>query len=659
MAVGEKQKVRFGPFEVDLRSGELFRDGIRLKLQPQPIQILAILLEHPGELVTRDELRKRLWPEDTFVDFEQGLNTAVKKLRQSLCDEAETPNYIETLPRRGYRFIAELSPQLPTQIAPANPPDLPCPPKKTCPPGSPRRKSLGLNLRILLPLASLVALILVTKLSYQRLFPTMPRVIGSRQLTHTGLPKGGCFLATDGTRVYFQQDRGTGQLVLSQVSIAGGETSELPSPLMTQCLLGIAPSGSELILQDSWPHCKFWSLPIPAGPPHLLPIPEGSLWPVWNPDGNSLFFTQNHATELMRASPDGGNRTRIFSASSIHRLRVSPDGKEIRFSAMGNFSGPRNIWQIESDGSDPHLLFPEFRGRTFFGDWTPDGRLYFFSRGNSEISTLWATREKGAGVLPSRHEPVLLYAGPLQLQQIIASKDGKELYAVGIDRRGESAIYDPRSSTFVPFLGGLPASDVAFSSDGQWIAYVSYPEGTLWKSRVDGSERMQLTFSPMGVLLPRFSPDGKLIAFMELFASEHYAIYLISAEGGQPHLLLSDTSNPADPSWSPDSRFLAYGTLPPSSIHILDLNNMTSSELPANEALFSPRWSPDGNYIVAHTIDSKLRLYTFARKQWRMLPGSGGWEAWSHDSKFVYALDVNKIVRIFTSPRIAFKTCLI
>ena len=178
------------------------------------------------------------------------------------------------------------------------------------------------------------------------------------------------------------------------------------------------------------------------------------------------------------------------------------------------------------------------------------------------LSTLWAVREKGAGLLPSRHEPVLLYAGPLQLEQAIASKDGHELYAVGIDRRGESAIYDPRSATFVPFLNGLPASDVAFSSDGQWIAYVSYPEGTLWKSRIDGSDRMQLTFPPMGVLLPRFSPDGKFIAFMEWFASEHHAIYVISAEGGQPHLLLSDSSEPADPSWSPDSRFLAYGTWP-------------------------------------------------------------------------------------------------
>lgn len=646
MAVLDKQRIRFGPFEVDLHSGELFRDGIRLKLQPQPIQVLGVLLEHPGELVTREELHKRLWSEHTFVDFEQGLNTAIKKLRQALCDEAETPHYIETLPRRGYRFIAAPSTDSPKHPQTVTPPDSPTADSMTAQPFCPRTPWLGLHLRIILLLAGVVVVVLLTKISYRQLFPVMPRVIGSRQLTHTRLPKSSCFLATDGTRVYFQENHGTDQWILSQVSVAGGETSELPSPLTTQCLLGISPSGSELLLEDSWPHCKFWSLPIPAGTPRLLPIPPGSLWPVWSPDSSSLFFTESHATQLVRIGLDGANKTRVLSAPSIHRPRISPDGKQIRFSAMGNFSGPSDIWQIGIDGSNPHLLFPEFRGRTFFGDWTPDGKLYFFYRSTGLASTLWATREKDAGVLSSQRKPVLLYAGPLQLQQAIASKNGKELYTVGIDRRGEAAIYDPHSSTFVPFLGGLSASDITFSSDGQWIAYVSYPEGSLWRSRVDGSEKMQLTFPPMGVLLPRFSPDGKFIAFMEWFASEHHAIYMVSADGGQPHLLLSDGSEPADPSWSPDRRFLAYGTWPPSAIHILDLTTMTSASLPANEALFSPRWSPDGNYIVADTIDSKLWLYNFAQKQWRMLPGSGGSEAWSHNSKFVYALDSRKIIRV-------------
>src|SRR5580698_5063962 len=99
-------RTRFGAFDVDLRSGEVYKHGIRLKLQGQPYQVLALLLKQPGELVTREELRQSLWPEDTFVDFDTGLNTAIKKLRDVLADSADEPRYIETLPRRGYRFIA-------------------------------------------------------------------------------------------------------------------------------------------------------------------------------------------------------------------------------------------------------------------------------------------------------------------------------------------------------------------------------------------------------------------------------------------------------------------------------------------------------------------------------------------------------------------------
>ncbi len=100
--------IRFGVFEVDLHSGELRRNGLKVKLQGQPFQILALLLERPGEVVTRDDLRSRLWPADTFVDFEHSLNAAIKRLRETLGDSAEKPIYIETLPRRGYRFLAPI-----------------------------------------------------------------------------------------------------------------------------------------------------------------------------------------------------------------------------------------------------------------------------------------------------------------------------------------------------------------------------------------------------------------------------------------------------------------------------------------------------------------------------------------------------------------------
>jgi DNA-binding winged helix-turn-helix (wHTH) protein len=99
---------RFGVFEVDTRSHELRKQGLKVKLQDQPFQVLAVLLEHPGEVVSREDLRKLLWPEDTFVDFDHSLSTAINKIREALGDSAEAPRYIETVPRHGYRFIAVL-----------------------------------------------------------------------------------------------------------------------------------------------------------------------------------------------------------------------------------------------------------------------------------------------------------------------------------------------------------------------------------------------------------------------------------------------------------------------------------------------------------------------------------------------------------------------
>src|SRR6266852_6775912 len=110
---GFAPSARFGPFVVDFRAGELLKNGRRIRLQDQPLQVLALLLEHPGETITREELHQKLWPNDTFVDFDHGLNNAINRLRETLCDSAENPRYIETLPRRGYRFVASVEPILP------------------------------------------------------------------------------------------------------------------------------------------------------------------------------------------------------------------------------------------------------------------------------------------------------------------------------------------------------------------------------------------------------------------------------------------------------------------------------------------------------------------------------------------------------------------
>jgi eukaryotic-like serine/threonine-protein kinase len=170
-APARAHRTRFGAYEVDLRAGELYKHGIRLKLQDQPFQVLAVLLEHPGDVVTREELQQKLWPSDTFVDFDTGLNSAIKKLRDALGDSAEEPRYIETLPRRGYRFIAHVE----NGGLPA-----PVPIEKrlaTVPPIAP--KPGFWNKRRIIGAAAAAALLIVAALVTWRVFFAPPALTGS------------------------------------------------------------------------------------------------------------------------------------------------------------------------------------------------------------------------------------------------------------------------------------------------------------------------------------------------------------------------------------------------------------------------------------------------------------------------------------------------
>jgi Tol biopolymer transport system component len=248
----------------------------------------------------------------------------------------------------------------------------------------------------------------------------------------------------------------------------------------------------------------------------------------------------------------------------------------------------------------------------------------------------------------------------LSLSSPLPSKDGKKLFVVGQTYRGELTRYDAKSGQFVAFLGSLSAEYVAFSKDGQWVTYVSYREGTLWRSKLDGSERLQLTYPPMYPVLPRWSPDGKKIIFFEfaLGADKPARMYEVSPEGGSPRQLLpDDRTQQLDPNWSPDGTkiiFAGESNDPTSAVHVLDLASRQVSSLPGSEGFYSPRWSPDGRYVSAFSADSKtLLLFDFQTKKWTELAsGSLSWLNWSHDSQYVYVLDFrgkNAVVRIRVS----------
>jgi dipeptidyl aminopeptidase/acylaminoacyl peptidase len=244
------------------------------------------------------------------------------------------------------------------------------------------------------------------------------------------------------------------------------------------------------------------------------------------------------------------------------------------------------------------------------------------------------------------------------------SRDGKRLFAVGDQSRGRLTRYDAGSKQFVPYLGDLSAEFVSMSSDGQWIAYVAYPEATLWRSRTDGSERVQLTFRPTLAAMPRWSPDGAQIAFFAWTAAEKPKIHLVPAAGGTPRRATIGTQPEADPSWAPDGRRLAFGsgpgwdaaTSPNAVIRVLTLDTGQVTVVPGSQGLFSPRWSPDGRYIAAVSFDSlSLRLFDVAAGSWTdIVPKSAlflGWEYWSPDSRSVVYQQQNDIRRVMIADR--------
>jgi WD40 repeat protein len=220
------------------------------------------------------------------------------------------------------------------------------------------------------------------------------------------------------------------------------------------------------------------------------------------------------------------------------------------------------------------------------------------------------------------------------------SKDGKKIFFTGTQSSAELSVYDSRLREFVPYLGGILAEGVSFSKDGQWVAYVRLPEGTLWRMKIDGTDQLQLTFPPMKVFQPRWSPDGKRLAFGDAPPHGHSKVYAIPADGGAPEALTSGEHDENNPMWSPDgnSLVLAYGNLPDSSIQVLNLRTHTVTELPGSKGIYSPRWSPDGRYVAALSSgDSKVVLFDFKTQEWEKLGGSGAtFPNWSKDGKYVF-----------------------
>lgn len=644
---GRDFKTRFGVFELDTRSGELRKSGSKISLQEQPFKILTALLEHPGEVITREELRGLIWPEESFGDFDHALNVAIAKLRTALGDSADVPSHVETLHRRGYRFIGPVSgASLPS--APA----LGLAEVPLAPPVSERRspsvRSRGL---LVLPWVVVAVLVLVGAGLFLSKPSQPPRITGYTQITHDGRTKGFGGLVAGAERLYIEElelDR----FVISEVSVSGGETAILPTSLPDPMIEDISASGSALLVsnsegtagQDDRVHefDSVWALPLPAGSPRRMgDLVANSA--TWSADASEIFFSRGQ--DIFIANGDGGNPRKLATArGSVFGLRFSPDRRWLRFTVHDSRTDSDSLWELNRDGSGLHPHLPGWNGspQECCGNWTPDGKYFLFESFRSGRNNIWALPE-GRQWFGRHPEPVQLTNGPLDFTHPVPSKDGKRIFTLGVQPRGELVRYDGKTG-FVPYLGGISAIGLAFSPDGQWVAYVSVPDQALWRSKVDGSERLQLTnTSVMWAGLPRWSPDGKQIVFMGRKINTNWRAYLVPANGGALRDLIPGTDAGFDPSWSPDGEAIVLSLHNAGEtargISILDLKTEKVSDLPSAENLFSPRWSPDGKYIAAITTDSqKLMLFDRAAGRWMELANMTtiGYPSWSHDGQYLY-----------------------
>jgi serine/threonine protein kinase/Tol biopolymer transport system component len=488
---------------------------------------------------------------------------------------------------------------------------------------------------------------------YMLFRPKPPRLLGSVQITNDGLPKllslnlSGSPLVTDGPRLYFAEMQ-SGVNFLAQVSSAGGDTGLRAMPSRDGLIADISTRRSELLLAaivSSELDAPLWMMPTSSGPARRLGDLSGHDGTL-SPDGQQLVYAKGH--DLFVARADGTGTRKLIGVTGVAFWpRWSPDERRLRFTIRDPESGETSLWEVSAAGTGLHPLLPQWNSppAECCGNWTPDGKYFVFQSTRDGRSQIWARREPKGLFHRTASAPVQLTNGPLSFDSPVPSLDGKQLFVIGVKRRGEIIRQDAKSGDFVPLLPGVSAEGLGFSQDRQWVAYATFPDAIAWRSKVDGSERLQLSFPPLKAALPKWSPDGKQIAFMGQLGGKPWKIYLVPSDGGTPKEAMPGEHHEADPSWLPGRNALVFGGAPweggppeQSAIYLLDLNTQQVSEIPGSHGLFSPRPSPDGRFIAALAADStSLKLFSFASQKWSDLANTTlSWPGWTRDGKYIY-----------------------
>jgi DNA-binding winged helix-turn-helix (wHTH) protein/Tol biopolymer transport system component len=652
---------RFADVEVDESNFSVTKAGEVLPLEPKVFKVLQFLVHHPDRVVTKDELLDAVW-NDCSVS-ESSLTRSVATLRRLLGDDIHEPRYIATVPTVGYRFLCDVQVSENGRVSgTASDPALgPLAEPPHAPPGQtpveypsenpPSEKKPGKR-RLYWAVGGIAAAVAIA-IFFLRSEPAVPIVEGVSQITDDDNPKSITGLVSDGSRVYFNEIR-QGTQVLAQVATTGGESGVLAQNVPGSDLEDFASDPSRFIVNSS----DLWLLPLPAGEPRRLPA-HRTLGAGFFPDGR-IVFSDGKEKSLKLIEKDGSNPRRLCDLPNLRNWPlnpvVSPDGKKIRFAVWYSRS-KQEIWEVNADGSDAHPLLRDWQNRfdSCCGRWTADGKYFVFQSRREGRTDLWLLPERRRW-FRGKPLPIRLTNGPLSYELPFPSANGKHIYVIGRKQRGELVRYDRNSQQFVPFLSGISATDATVSNDGRWVAYQSYPERSLWRSRIDGSERLQLTYPPTHVIYPRISPDGTKVAYGSEDENGIMNAYVVSMDGGVPTKIVDNAINAVN--WSPDGNsVVANVTATPGvgtwNIQTTDLRTGKIARIPDSTGKGGVWW-PSQNMLVAPDSTSQgeypFVTFDFTTQKWSHLV-YGPFDHWmsSPDGEYLYYTTGNvnpKIIRV-------------
>jgi len=488
----------------------------------------------------------------------------------------------------------------------------------------------------------------------------VPRVQQVRQLTMTGRVEIVAGVITDGKQVFFTEHKG-GQWTLARVSVDGGtpQPLQLSRELRRPHILDISHDRSNLLVvadgEDprELPERRIWMVPITGGAPHRVGDSLGHSG-AWLRDGSVVLA---RGSELYRVNADGSGYRKLIDlpGRGAGLIRAAPpSGPDVLRFCLANFAmKPVNLWEMTPDGKNLHPLLRGWHSGTGYpegerdGVWVASGKYYLFHSRRGRVSRIWALREGHDFLFPDR-APVQIYSTPMDFVALGATPDGKRVYIGAGQERRELMRYDQKLRQFLPLLPGVSGQWVSYSNDGRWVAYVTSPERSLWRSRSDGSEVLQLT--PQSIIVtsaPHWSPDGTRIAFCGAPRGSPPSAYVIPATGGEMEMVNSASFLEGGPSWSPDGKSLLYGRAlpgkgrPQSGIFVMDWTTRNSKLLPGSDHMRQPIWSGNGNRIVAQKGLGQLALFEFRTQRWTTLATGGGlWPAYSSkDGRYVFYQD--------------------